>query len=418
MSKLNVLVIDSCGIYAEIAVRFMRDCASVKYCASAGEELSSKIGVGLDGIERVDSPWAYLDDVDFIFCPDTDSGDMVEFLRKHGYPVAGAGSVEKLETDRWYARNMQKKNGLPVQETVMAKGITALKDVCRNPEKYFENGTKEFFVKVDNGYRGLSESFKHVDFKTSEPRIDFIAYKTGPFKETVEFICEEKLEGVEPGFDGITFDGAILYPTMAGYEIGKKSHLVRVYKDEASLPWVYKQMHEGMRPEFEKRKTRFFYSDEMIICKDKAAYLLDPTMRFASPGFTTQCELIENFTEVCYGLAIGEPVNPIIKHKYGMTSILFTTEAEKNYVNINFPKELRQWVKLIQGCKVGNDYYSVPPEHFVCSVVALGDTIKETVDLCKSRIDEVKFEGKVQDDSGLKKMMDLINEGREVGIDF
>jgi hypothetical protein len=156
----------------------------------------------------------------------------------------------------------------------------------------------------------------------------------------------------------------------------------------------------------------------MIVDKDRSVFLIDPTIRMASPGFSTQCELIENFTEVCYGLAIGEPIAPIIKHKYGMTSILFTTEAEKGYVTINFPPELRRWVKLIQGCKQGKDYYSVPPEKFVATVVALGDTVEETIKLCRSRIEQVHFEGMTTDNEGLAKFEEIIKSGEDAGIDF
>ena len=420
MSKLNVLVIDAGGIYAETAVRFARDCASVKYCTYSDAELAGKIGLGLDGVERVDCPWGHVDDVDFIFCPDTNSGEMVEFLKKHGYACAGAGAAEKIEVDRWWARQeVQKKNGLPIQATVWAKGVTALRDVCEHPEKYFEGGVKEFFVKVDNGYRGFSESFKHIDFQSSNQRIKLIDHKTGPYSEKIEFICEEKLEGVEPGFDGIVYDGNILFPTMAGYEIGKKSHIERVYKTESELPEVYKRIHAGLRPEFEKRKTRFFYSDEMIVDKQGVPYLLDPTMRMASPGgIALQTELIDNFTEVCYGLACGEPVAPVMKFKYAIASPLITLEAEKGFVQIVFPKELRQWVKLTQACKVDGNYFSVPPEPIVASVVALGNTVKETIALCQERIKEVKGNGLEMDDHGLMKAEEIIESGRKAGIDF
>jgi hypothetical protein len=420
MNNKKALVIDYGGIYCEAAVRFMRDCGSVKYCTFSDAELSGKIGQGLDGVERVESPWGHLDSVDFIFCPDTNSGEIVEYLKRHDYPVAGAGSVEKVEVDRWWARqNVQLKNGLPIQATVRAKGVSALRDVCQYPEKYFEGGIKEFFVKVDNEYRGISESFKHIDFKTSEPRIDYIAYKTGPFKEEVEFICEEMLEGIEPGFDGITFDGEILYPTMAGYEISKKTHVERVYRTPEELPNVYHWIHEGLKPEFAKRKTRFFYSNEMIVDKQNVPFLLDPTMRMASPGgISMQTELIDNFSEVCYGLATGKPVNPVIKYKYAVASPLCTLEAEKGFVNIIFPKEFRQWVKLTQGCKKGSDYYSIPPEIIVATVVALGNTVEETLELCKERIKQVKGNGLSSDESGLMKAMDIIKEGKQQGIQF
>ena len=419
MSKLNVLVIDFGGIYCETAVRFMRDCASVKYCTYSDAELAGKIGLGLDGVERVDSPFPHVDDVDFIFCPDTNSGDLVEYLKKHNYPVAGAGSVEKLETDRKWARWEVQSGRLPVQATVWVKGIEALKDVCQYPEKYFDGGIKQFFVKVDNGYRGFSESFKHLDYETSLPRIKYLDHKTGPFSEEIEFICEEFLEGVEPGFDGATFDGEIIYPCLAGYEIGKKSQIDRVYRSAEELPEVYRIIHEGFKPEFIKRKTRFFYSDEMIVDKSGTPFLIDPTMRMPSPGgVSLQTESMDNFTEFCYGLATGKLVNPIMKFKYACASPMSTLESEKGFVCINFPKDMRQWVKLTQACKVGKDYYSVPPEAIVATVVALGNTVQETIGLCKERLEEVKFEGKQADEHGLDKMLEVISEGKKFGINF
>lgn len=411
IKSAKVLVYDAGGIYSETAVRFMRDCASVKYFTAANEDYSDKIGFNLDGIERVNSPWDNVDDVDFIFCPDISSSEIVEYLKKHNYPCAGAGSIEKLEVDRWWGRKYQEEQGLPVQETRLIQGVTELRKFCK------EN--KNFYIKVDNEYRGISESFKHFDFSTSEPRIDYIAYKVGPFKEDIQFICEELLEGPEPGFDGITYDGDILYPTMAGYEISKKSHVVRVYQNEEELPNAYKRIHNGLKPEFKNRKTRFFYSTEMIIDKSKTPYLLDPTCRMASPGgMALQTELIENFTEVCYGLALEKPILPIIKYKYAIATPVTTLEAEKGFVNISFPKELRQWVKFTQACKKGSDYYSVPPEIIVACVVALGNTLPETIELCKKRMKEVKGSGLNFDDSGLMKIMDTINEGKKVGISF
>ena len=334
--------------------------------------------------------------------------------------VAGAGSVERVETDRKWARwEVQAKNGLPTQATVWVQGVETLKDICKHPEEYFEGDVKEFFVKVPNEYRGISESFKHIDFKSSEPRIDYIAYKAQPYKEEMEFICEELLEGSEPGFDGITWEGEIIYPTMAGYEIKKKTQIERVYRSASALPEVFHRIHEGLKPEFSKRNTRFFYSDEMIVDKSGVAYLLDPTMRLASPGgMALQTELIDNFTDVCYGLATGSLIKPVMKYNYAAASPLHTLEAEKGFVNIGFPKELRRWVKLTQGCKVGADYYAVPPEIIVATVVALGNTAKEALELCKERIKEVKGNGLQADDSGLDKAAEVIAEGQKLGIDF
>ncbi len=413
IKSAKVLVVDYDGVCLETAVRFMRDCSSVKYCTIKKSDFLCKVGKGIDGIDRIDDFWNHIDGVDFIFCPDIGSSEIVEFLKGHDYPCAGSGSIEKLENDRWWGRNLQKDRGLPVQKSCFIEGVSALKEFCRK--------NKNYYVKVDTEYREISKSFKHYDFKSSEPRIDFIAFKTGPFKEEVGFVCEEILEGIEPGFDGITFDGNILYPTTAGYEVNKKNHIVRVYQNEQELPDVYKCIHNGLSDEFRKRKTRFFYSSEFIVSKDRLPYLLDPCMRMASPGgVSIHTELIDNFTEVCYGLAIGVSVNPIIKYKYGLASPLFSSETKNNFTEISFPKEMRRWVKLFQACKKGDSYYVVPSDQdpTVACVVALGDTVKDTVELCQKRVKEVKGNGLSSDEDEFSKMIDLINKGKALGISF
>jgi hypothetical protein len=418
MKNKRCLVIDSHGTHIEQALRLLRDCAQVTYTLIGDKicTLPGKIGEGLDGLEVADSPWGLIDKVDFILCPDAGSKEVVEYLKLHDYPVAGAGAIEKLETDRWWGRNVQKTNGLPVQETYKIVGVSALKDFCK--------AHKNYYVKVDDEYRGISESFKHLDYKVSEPRIDWIAYKTGPFKEDVVFICEELLEGIEPGMDGITFDGELLFPTLSGYERKKRGYVCRAYQNEGEYPDAFKRIHAGLQPEFKKNKTRFFYSTEMIIGKDRAPFLLDPTMRFASPGTcSVQCEMIDNYTEVIYGLATGQKVLPKMTYKYGAAIPLESMETNKVFVNVTFPKEMRQWIKLFVACKKGADYYVVPASEILADcilgcVVALGNTAKEAIDKALERAKEVKAECMTYDESGLEKILDDINEGKKSGIPF
>jgi hypothetical protein len=413
MKNKKALVIDY-GLFTEPALRLLRDCAEVKYYSfwerAFVDDLSSKIGEGFDGLERVDNPWPYIDKADFIFVPDTLSGGLVEFLKSKDYPVAGAGLSERVENDRWYGRTIQVKNDLPVQYTEQIIGISKLKEFCKN--------NKNFFIKIDNSYRGISESFKHSDLKSSEPRIDYIAYKTGPFKEDVPFICEELLEGVEPGIDGITFDGELLYPTMLGYEKKGCGYISRSYSKE-ELPINFKILDQGLSGEFKKNKTRFFYSMEAIIGKDQIPYLLDPTIRLAAPGTSAvQTELIENYSEVVYGLATGNKISPIMKYKYGAAISMESSEASKTFLNITFPKDMRQWVKFRMACKKGNDYYSVPPFDSVCCVIAIGQSTKEVVLKVLERAEEVKGTCLNSDEGGLLKILDDIEEGKKLGINF
>ena len=414
LSHVKALVWDF-GLFTECAVRLARDCGEVKYfCPFADaftEPFKKLIGQGLEGVERVSEYWPYLDECDLIFVPDTQCGAMVEWLKDHSYPVAGAGAAERLELDRWYGRQMQKKSGLPVQETHLIKGITAARE--------FAASHKDYFFKVNNEWRGIAESFKHRDSRSSETRLDYIAYKAGPYKEDIVFICEEMLPGVEPGFDGATWEGELLIPSMAGYERKGSGYIGRVYKTESDFPAALRTIHEGLSPEFSKHKTKFFYSVEVKIDKDRVPYLLDPTIRLAAPGVAAiQTELIENYSEVVHGFASGERVDPVMRYKYCAAVSMESSEAGKTFVNIEFPKEMRQWVKLRMACKHGNDFYSVPPFDSLGSIIALGDSVREVVETVKDRAKEVQAISMSTDLGGLDELQKDIQEGKLYGINF
>jgi hypothetical protein len=414
LKSKHALVYDL-GLFTENALRLLRDCASVKYFVpwqdAFPEPFKAKIGEGLDGMERVGSFEEHLDEADFIFVPDTTCARLVEWLRKHEYLVAGAGSAEKLELDRWHGRMRQKWNELPVQATHRIKGVTALYKFSREYPNYF--------VKVDVDFRGISESFYTKNAQYAESRIDWIAYKSGPYKEDVIFICEEALEGVEPGLDGITWEGELVYPTTVGYERRGSGIITRVYQTEKELPEAVKWIDGGLAPEFKKHKTHFFYSAEFKIGEDKIPYLIDPTIRLAAPGVAAiQTELFENYSEIIYGMATGEKVAPVIEHKYAAAVSMESSEAAKTWVNISFPVSLRQWIKLRMAVKHDKKYYSVPPFDSLGTVIGFGDTVKEAVDLVKERVKQVEAISLNTDLGGLDQIVADIQTGKTVGINF
>ncbi len=412
LKSKSALVYDL-GLFTENALRLLRDCASVKYFVpwadAFPEPFKAKIGEGLDGMERVSSFEEHLDGADFIFVPDTLCAGLVEWLKKHEYPVAGAGAAEKLELDRWHGRIRQRENGLPVQETHRVKGVTALREFTREHKNYF--------IKID-AYRGLEESFKHIDERQTEWTIDRMAYKLGPYKEDVVFICEELLEGVEPGIDAITWEGELLFPTTLGYE-GKGGMIERVYRTRAELPDAAAWIDQGLAPEFEKAKTRFFYSAEFRIGPSRTPYLIDPTIRLAAPGVAAiQSELFENYSEVVYGLATGKSVTPVIRHKYAAAVTLESAEARETWVNVGFPAELRRWLKLRMAVRKGRDYYCVPGFESVGTVIAFGETVREAANLARERAKQVKGKRLAMDEKGLDAIAEDINKGKQYGVNF
>ena len=414
LNNSKALVIDIGGLFPEAAVRLARDCASVKYFCEWREAFAgltrAKIGDGLEGIERVDHYEKYLDDVDFIFVPDTMCGDLVEYLKKHQYPVAGAGAGEKLELDRWYGRQAQAKNGLPVQETHRIKGLTELTEFLKTHKNYY--------IKIDC-YRETLESFKHTDFASSEYELNNLALKLGPYKEEQLFICEELIDGVEPGLDGITWSSELLYPTMCGYEEKGVGIVERTYNTEAELPSLLRIVNYGFSPEFKKFDTRFFFSVEFKVDKDRIPYPIDPTIRLAAPGTSAiQLEAIKNYTEVIYGLATGKKVTPVIPIKYWAACCGDSSRAEKRWLNVDFPASLRKWVKFRMAVRREGKYYACPGFSSICTVLGSGDTVDEAINQVKERSEQVKATGLSFDVSGLDKIKESIKKGESLGLHF
>jgi hypothetical protein len=243
--------------------------------------------------------------------------------------------------------------------------------------------------------------------------------KLGPYKEDFEFICEELLPGKEPGLDGITFDGELLYPCQAGYEEKGVGIIEITYNSAQELPAPLKMINDGFSEEFKKHKTRFFYSAEVKIDKDKVPYVIDMTIRHAFPGTSAiQTEIIENYTEVMYGLATGNKVNPVIKYKYAAGVTGDSSAAQKRWLNVSFPKELRKWIKFRMAVKKDKEYYACPGFPSVCTVIALGNSIEEVIGLVKERVKQVKATGLSFDVKGLDDIKDNINIGKSFGINF
>ncbi|MGA2109622.1 MAG: hypothetical protein ABSH25_18515 [Syntrophorhabdales bacterium] len=153
--------------------------------------------------------------------------------------------------------------------------------------------------------------------------------------------------------------------------------------------------------------------------KDRVPYLLDPTIRLAAPGVAAiQCELIENYSEVVYGLATAQLVTPAMRHKYVAAVSMESSEAAKTFVNITFPKEMRRWVKLRMAIRHGSDYYSVPPFDSLGAVIGFGDSIKEAIDLVKERVKQVEALSLNTDLGGLDDLYSDIQTGKAYGINF
>jgi hypothetical protein len=154
---MKILVYDY-GLCTEHAIRLARDGHMVFYYVpwqdAFPQSTKALIGEGLEGLHRIKDFWDYIDKVDIIVFFDNYCGDLVDYLRKKGYKVFGAGSAEKLELDRIKQKEILKTVGLPVGEYEVIHGLSALREYLKeNEDKY---------VKI-NAFRGDVEC---VDEKT------------------------------------------------------------------------------------------------------------------------------------------------------------------------------------------------------------------------------------------------------------
>ncbi len=403
------------GIFTEQAMAVAKAVGECEYFTPWTEAFpdmpKSRIGDGLPGLKRIKHFFKDLDKVDWVYVTDTYCGDIVCDCRKTGIPVAGAGiPATDLESKRWETRALQAEGNFPTQETHQIFGITNLRK--------WGQDKKNYIIKIDE-YRGLAESFKWYDYKRVKNKLDRIAWKAGPYADKIPFIAEEMLKGIEPGWDGITFNGADLYPTLVGYEQKGSGYISRTYESEKDVPLSLRTMTDILRPTFKANGTRMFYSIEGIIDKQGIPFMIDPTIRHAAPGTSAlQTEIIENFAEVVAGLAFNVQIDPKIRYKYGAAVCFDSEEANENWLCLDIPKNLKDRCKLRMAVRVDGDYYAVPGFDSIVTVVGMSNSIKDAVQQVKDVRKEIYAMGLSDDMSGLDDIVKDIEEGKKFGVNF
>jgi hypothetical protein len=413
MTKKKILVFDF-GDYLEHAIRLGRAGHEVLYYCpwESAFPNSNKMMVGKDMeyITKVMSFWKYVDEVDLVVSFCNNNSDIIEYLRKTGKPVFGAGRSEMIELDRWLLKRTLEKVGLPFAKSEKITGLPKLIEYLKPLKNKF---IKASFI------RGDMETHHYDDFESSQPWLDDLAVKLGARKEHIDFIVEDPIEGVEIGYDGYTIDGQYAKTAFFGYEYKDRGYIGKVIKYDDMHPSV-KKVNEKLAPLFKKWNARTLYSTEVRVTDKGVGYLIDPCMRGGLPPSEIELELYENFDEIIIGGAEGKLVEPKPTEKYGAQIFFNSDWAEDNqWLKISIPKEIRKWVKLMGACKINDEYYIIP-EVFgkyigTCSVVAIGNSPQECFDLIKKRIEMVKAY-QLDKTFDIEHLTEYLKRGEHLGI--
>lgn len=397
----TVLIYDT-GYGVEIAAGLARQGVKVKYYTPyqrpSPEIKTYAAGLGIPGIEKVFHFWDHIDTVDIVMFLDMGMGDAAAYLRKQGKIVFAAGHGEKLEQERWEFRKIQKKIGLPIQDTTLVTGTTELR-------KYL-TANKDKYVKLAV-FRGSSESFESKSIDKSDLIIQEVEAAFGPLREDYKFICESLVDSaIETGFDALYGKGWVT-PTLWGYEFQKGAYI----GEFGNVPKWHQKTMKALTPIMEQYDYRGPISVEERITGKDTSIAIDVTARFPFTFSSAYPDWITNFPEVIYKVARKESVAIKPKARFVGVLPLESPHTKDHYLHLNFDESLRTkgvkngCVRLSMAFKVGKSYYAIPGMCVVYNLVAWGDSVDSVSDTLRSMVDKVDACDIVKDVSGLDKIL-------------
>ncbi len=330
------------------------------------------VGRDVPGIQRVDSFWKHIDDVDVLAFPDIGDGDMQTWLRKRGYHVWGCGDADMIENDRGEFKRLLAENGMAVGPYVHLVGLDALEAEL---EQHDDRYVKTSF------WRGDLETYHHITWEMTRPWFDDLTSRLGPQGESMEFLVEEPIKAVELGYDGFCIDGKFPQHAAYGLEIKDSAYLGRscLYED---LPVCLQEANEGIAEALKVLGMRGNYSSEVRICDDGTFYLTDPTTRCPSPPIGAMSKWITNWAQIVVQGAHGFCYEPKYAAEYACEIEMQTQALTHHFVALDIPEGVVDSVRLRRACVVDDRYWCIPHPwlEIAGSAVGLGSTAEEAID--------------------------------------
>ena len=382
----SVCCIDN-GIFCELAVKLAESFGHVYYY-SPWEEAFVKSnnmlpGYGIPGVERCNEPLKLIDDIDLWVFPDLYHAGLQLHLQELGKRVWGSRDGQELELLRDESKKYLKKLGLPVGKYEVITGL-------ENLRKYLKEHDNQF-VKV-SVTRGDFETFWSKNYKFIECKLDELEHNLGAKKSVAEFIVEEPIEGIEIGYDGYSVDGKFPNSAIVGLEVKDKGYIGHV-REYSGMPEEITGFIDKISDTLKSYQYRNFMSTENRITKDHTSYMTDFCARQGSPPSELYINMFDNLAEIIWKGAEGECVDPVCSKPWGAEVIIDSFWSDRNWQPIQFPKEIRDNVKLRQFTIINDQYYVIPQSEgstAVGAVVATGDSMDEAIKNVKEICEDVE----------------------------
>jgi phosphoribosylamine-glycine ligase len=386
--KEKVAIVYDNGLFVEIAKTLSKSFKKVYYYMpwKNGFPKSNQyiVGEGIEGIDRIQNFWDYVDKADIVIFPDIYDGDLQLELVKQGKLVWGGRKGEEMELYRDRMKKFMKMLGLYVTPFTVLKGLDALREHLKENDNVW--------VK-QNVTRGDFETFCSKSYQVIEPVLDELEHNLGRSKFIKEFIVEDALDdAVETGVDLYTIDGNFPTETLVGIEVKDLGYVGKILPYSEISPKVT-DFNDKIKPALKEYGYRGFMSTEIRVSKDKPPYMVDFCARAGSPPNELYQLMYKNLAEIIWYGACGILIDPITTKKYGVEALIHSSWADRNWQAITFPAKYRDNIKLRNAVKINGLYYAVPqavglPE--IGAVVTEGDSIEEAVDKAREIAESIE----------------------------
>ncbi len=415
IQDLILCVIDH-GVYFPVAQRLARDAKKVYYHTPNGEAFKTfskmVLGYGHGDVEWTDDFWKHKSEIDAFVFPDLGDAGLQLELESQGFPIWGSKDAAIYEDHRGLWIKTCHELGLPMPKTHVIKGIT-------NLTLFFaENLGEVFHVKISQ-FRGDMETWRACEPSQIQNKLDTLAMKFGPWKESIVFYVQEPVEtDIESGADTYSIHGQWPDKIVLGYERKGQSYFA-TWKERSEMPEEVWKVNEALTKLLADKRYCNLVSTEVRI-NDDGSYLLDPCFRTPSPAGEEELELYGNFTEIVYRGAMGEMVQPEMTAKFCGEAVIAYTGDRDGWKSVRVPEEVRQWVKLY-ACGYEDGAFHFPPnqdpEAIGCAV-ALADTPEGVLDGLKALREALKDSAVDVQIEPINNLFREVEQAEEQGIPF
>jgi len=360
-------------------------------------------GDGFEGIVKIDDMGEVLDRVQVIIFADITFGGTIDLLRKNNKAVWGAGtSVEKLESDRIYMREVYNKLGIAVTEAVVLKGV-------KNVLAYLEKNKGVHYVKL-NKFRGNIETFRASGVE--DAKVLFESAGFGPYADDFDFIVEVESDGVEIGCDCFFNGEKFVKPHFFTIEIKGMGNVCKWVEDSIFVNQYMDKIADWLK----QQKFRG------VICVEgfwdgKVYKVIDTTSRFPYPDSACYPKSIINYPDVLVGIAEGTLDRFEVKKPYQCEIGIYTDNTDVPRVLDIEPKVLPN-IGFRRIVSKNGKFYYIPGDNLVCTCNGQGDTMEEAMEEAKKVTDGVRAYN-IQATTGvIDKFKETVNKLKELGVEF